>query len=183
MEGRKCYKQTQIVTGSENTYWLCIAWDHLDKIKYIYLYFVSGEIFQKKLLWNIYVHCLCGFIIMSTYTYCKCKITIKIIQFSSVTKSYLTLCDPMGLQHARLPCPSWTPGVYSNSCPLSQWWHPIISSVIPFSSLNQTFPASGSFQMSQFFASHGQRFGVSASASVLPMNIQDRFPLGWTGWI
>ena len=91
---------------------------------------------------------------------------------------------PHGLQQARLPCPSSTPGVYSNSCPLSRWCHPIISSsVIPFSSHLQSFPASGSFQMSQFFASGGQRIGVSASASVLPMNIQDWYPLGWVGWI
>ena len=88
---------------------------------------------------------------------------------------------PHGLQHARPPSP--TPGDYSNSCPLSQWCHPTISSsVFPFSSHLQFFPASGSFQMSQFFASGGQSIGVSASASVLPMNIQDWFPLGWTGW-
>ena len=81
---------------------------------------------------------------------------------------------PRGLQHARPPCPSPTPGAYFNSCPLRWWCHPTISSsVIPFSSCLQTFPASGSFQMSQFFASGGQRIGVSASASVLPMNIQD----------
>ena len=81
------------------------------------------------------------------------------------------------------PCPSPTPGVYSNSCPLSWWCHPTISSsVIPFSSCLQSFPASGSFQMSQLFASGGQSIGVSASASVLPMNIQDWFPLGWTDW-
>ena len=87
-------------------------------------------------------------------------------------------------QHARPPCPSPTPRVYSNSCPLSGWCHPIISSsVVPFSSSLQPFPASGSFQMSQFFASGGQSIGVSASASVLPMNTQDWFPLGWTGWI
>ena len=87
------------------------------------------------------------------------------------------------LQHARPPCPSPTPGACSNSCPLSWWWHPTISSsVIPFSCL-QSFPASGSFQMSQFFTSGGQSIGVSASTSVLPMNIQDWSPLGWTGWI
>ena len=91
---------------------------------------------------------------------------------------------PHGLQHARPPCPSPAPGVYSNSCPLSQWCHPTVSSsVVPFSSCPQSFPASGSFLMNQFFASGGQRIGVSASTSVLPMNIQDRFPLGWTGWI
>ena len=91
---------------------------------------------------------------------------------------------PHGLQHARLPCPSPTPRAYSNSCPLSQWCHPTISSsVIPFSSCLQSFPASGSFPVSQFFASGGQSIGVSALASVLLMNIQGWFPLGWTGWI
>ena len=91
---------------------------------------------------------------------------------------------PHGLQHTRPPCPSPTPGAYSNSCPPSQWSHPTISSsVIPFSSCPQPFPASASFQVSQFFASGGQNTGVSASASILPMNIQDWFPLGWTGWI
>ena len=88
------------------------------------------------------------------------------------------------LQHARLPWTSPTPRVYPNSCPLSQWCHPIISSsVIPFSSCLHSFPASRSFQMSQFFASGGQNIGVSASTSVLPMKTQDWFPLGWTGWI
>ena len=102
---------------------------------------------------------------------------------SSVAQSCPTLW-PHGLQHARPPCPSPTPRVYSNSCPLSQWCCPAISSsVIPFSSHLQSFRALGSFQMSQFFASGGQSIGVSASASVLPMNIQDWFPLGWTGWI
>ena len=91
--------------------------------------------------------------------------------------------QPHGLQHTRLPCPSQTPRSYSNSYPSCQWCHPTISSsVIPFSRL-QSFPASGSFQMSQLFISGGQRIGVSASASVLLMNIQDWFPLGWTGWI
>ena len=91
---------------------------------------------------------------------------------------------PRGLQHTRLPCPSPTHGIYSDSCPLSQWYHPTISySVVPFSSHPQSFPASGSFQISQFFASGGQSIGVSASASVLSMKIQDWFPLGWTGWI
>ena len=88
---------------------------------------------------------------------------------------------PHGLQHARPPCPSPTPGVYSNSRPLSQWCHPTVSSsVIPFSSCLQSFPASGSFQMCQLFASGGQSIGVSASTSVLPMNTQDWSPLGWT---
>ena len=92
--------------------------------------------------------------------------------------------QPHESQHARPPCPSPTPGVHSNSCPSSWWCHPVISSsVIPFSSRLQSFLASGSVQMSQLFASGGQSIGVSASASVLPMNIQDWFPLGWTGWI
>ena len=105
-------------------------------------------------------------------------------QFSSVAQSCLTICDPHGLQHTRPSCPSPTPGVYLNSCPLSRWRHPAISSsVIPFSSCLQSFPALGSFQMSQFFASGGQSIGVSASASLLPMNIQGWFPLRWTGWI
>ena len=91
---------------------------------------------------------------------------------------------PYGLHCTRLPCPSPTPRACSNSCLSSQWCHPIISSsVIPFSSCLPSIPASGSFQMNQFFASGGQGIGVSASASVLPMNIQEWFPLGWTGWI
>ena len=91
---------------------------------------------------------------------------------------------PHGLQHTRPPCPSPTPRAYSNSCPSSQWCHPTISSsVVPFSSCLQSFSASGSLPMSQFFALSGQSIGVSASVPVLPMNIQDWFPLGWTGWI
>ena len=91
---------------------------------------------------------------------------------------------PHGLQHTRLPCPSPTPKACSNSCPLSWWCHPTISSsVTPFSSHLQFFQASGSFQISQFFPSGGQTIGASASTSVLPMNIQDWFPLGLTGWI
>ena len=89
-----------------------------------------------------------------------------------------------GLQHTRLPCPSLSPEVRSNSCPLSQWCHPTISSsVTPLLLLPSVFPASGSFPVSWLFASGGQSIGTSASASVLPMNIQDWFPLGWTGWV
>ena len=91
---------------------------------------------------------------------------------------------PHGLQHARPPCSSPTPGVYPNSCPSSQWCHPTISSsVVPFSSCPQSLPASGFFLMSQLFVSGGQSIAVSASTSVLPMNTQDWSPLGWTGWI
>ena len=105
-----------------------------------------------------------------------------LVQFSlSVVSNSL---QPHGLQHNRPPCPSPARGVYSNSCPLSRWCHPTVSSsVIPFSSCLQSFPESGSFQMSQLFASGAQSIGVSTSASVLPMNIQDWFPLVWTGWI
>ena len=106
--------------------------------------------------------------------------------FSSVQFSHSVVSDslwPHGLQHARPPCPSPTPGLYSHSYPLSSWCHPTISSsVITFSSCLQSFPASGSFSMSQLFISGGQSIGVSASASVLPMNTQDWFPLGWTGY-
>ena len=107
---------------------------------------------------------------------------ITTVQFSrSVMSDSLR---PHGLQHTRPPCPSPTPGVYSNSYPLSQWCQPTVSSsVVPFSSHPQSFPASGSLQMSQFFTSGGRRTGVSASTSDLPMNIQDWFPSGWTGWI
>ena len=103
------------------------------------------------------------------------------IQFSrSVVSDSLR---PRGLQHFRLPCPSPNPRAYSNSCPSSQWYPTISSSVIPFSSCVQSFPASGSFQMSQLFTSGGQSIGISASTSVFPMNSQDWFHLGWTGWI
>ena len=107
--------------------------------------------------------------------------------FSSVQFSRSVVSDslrPHESQHARPPCPSPTPRVYPNSCPLSRWCHPTISSsVIPFSSCLQSFPTSGSFQMTQLFASGGQSIRVSASTLVLPMNTQDWFPLGWTGWI
>ena len=106
---------------------------------------------------------------------------------SSVQFSHSAISDslqPHELQHARPPGPSPTPGVHPNPCPLSQWCHPTISSsVVPFSSCPKSFPASGSFQMSQLFTSGGQSIGVSASKSVLPMNTQDRFPLGLIGWI
>ena len=108
-------------------------------------------------------------------------------QFSSVQFSRSVVSDslqPHESQHARPPCPSPTPGVYSNSCPSTRWCHPAIwSSVIPFSSCPQSLPASGSFQMSQHFTWDGQSIGVSASASVRLMNTQDWSPLGWTSWI
>ena len=120
---------------------------------------------------------------------CLCQVSwFSSVQFSMFSHSEFRVqsCPtlwPHELQHARPPCPSPTPRVYSNSCLLSWWCHPTISSsVVPFSCL-RSFPASGSFPISQFFSSGDQSFGVSASASVLPVNIQDWFPLGLTGWI
>ena len=108
-----------------------------------------------------------------------------LLQLSSLQSlSCVWLFATQGPQHTRPPCPSPTPGVYPNSCSLSSWCRQTISSsVVPFSSCLQSFPASGSFQMSQLFTSGGQSIGVSASTSVLPMNTQDWSPLGWTGWI
>ena len=124
------------------------------------------------LAWNIFL----GGIMLLIFS------VTKSVQFSrSVMSNSLR---PRGLQHVRLPCLSPTPRAYSNSCPLSQWCHPTISSsVVPFSSRLQSFPASKSFPMSQFFASGDQIIGVSASTSGLPMNIQHWFPLAWTCWI
>ena len=128
---------------------------------------------QRDLSLHIHVHVS---ILLQTPLPCQ--------SISPVAQSCLTLCDPHGLQHTRLSYPSPTPGTCSNSCPSSQWCHPTISfSVIPFSTCLQFFLASGSFPVSQFFTSGGQSIGASASASVLPMNIQDWFPLGWTGLI
>ena len=109
------------------------------------------------------------------------------LPFSLVQFSRSVMSDslwPHGLQHTRLPCPSLSPRICLNSCPLSWWCHPTISSsVVPFSSCLQSFPASGSFQMSQLFTSDSQSIRVSASTPILSMNIQDWFPLGWTDWI
>ena len=113
--------------------------------------------------------------------YILASFAVVLIDHKSVQFSHSVMYDslwPHGLQHARPPCPSPTPGAYPNSCPSSQWCHPTISSsVVPFSSRLQSFQASGSFPMSQFFTSGGQSTGISASASHLPMNIQDWFPL------
>ena len=118
-------------------------------------------------------------------TYAALCVTFKNITLVQLSHSVVSdSLRPHGLQHARPPCPSPTPGVYSNSSPLSRWCHPAISpAVVPFSFCLQSFPESGSFQMNQFFASGAQSIGVSASASVLPMNIQDWFPLELTDLI
>ena len=124
---------------------------------------LAGEFFITSTTWETHTH------------------YISVQSSSSVVSNSL---QPHELQHTRPPCASPTPRVYSNSSPLVQWCHPTISSsIIPFSSCLQSFPASGSFQMSQLFASSSQSIGVSAAASVLPMNSQDSSPLGWTGWI
>ena len=116
----------------------------------------------------------------STHYETPCHTALLLVSCSVVSDSLQT----HGLQHVRLPCPSLSPRICSNSWLLSQWCYPTISSsVFPFSSCLQSFPASGSFLMSQLFVSGGLSIGASASASVLPMNIQDWSPLGWTGWI
>ena len=131
----------------------------------------------------VYIYMCLKALYMCVYIY----VLKAVLQFSSVQFSRSVMSDslqPHESQHARPLCPSPTPRVYSNSCPSSWWCHPdISSSVIPFSSCLQSLPASGSFPMSQLFAWGDQSIGVSASASVLPMNTQDWSPLEWTGWI
>ena len=124
----------------------------------------------------------------NTYIFYKMRITMCLISYSSIFQISCSVVSdssrPHEPKHARPPCPSPTPGIYPNSCPLSRWCHlTISSSVIPFSSCLQSFPTSASFQMSQLFTSGGQNIGVSASTSFLPMNTEDQYPLGWTGWI
>ena len=132
--------------------------------------------------------CLPGLLLENCFPWLCVALVAVIVSICSVQFSCSVVSDslwPHRLQHARPPCPSPTPGAYSDSCPLSRWYHLTISSssVVPFSSHLQSFPASGSFQVSQLFTSDGQSVGVSASTSVLPMNSQDWSPLGWTGWI
>jgi len=166
------------------------------------MYIDSGILLSQKKEWNIAIcsnvdrpreYCACWnkadseWQILYNITYMWNLKNEMWICINSVAQSWLTL-QPHGLQHAGLPCLSPSPGAYSNSCPLSWWCHPTISSsVIPFSSCLQSFPASGSFPMNRFFAWDGQSIGPTASMNiekkVLPMNIHDWFPLGWTGWI
>ena len=142
---------------------------------------IVGQLLKRSILEVIFLTC-CNFsefsvIAKLVFFYCPSK-HYKRVQFSSAAQSCPTLW-PHEPQHTRPPCRSPTPRVHPNSCPLSRWCHPTISpSVIPFSSCPQSFPASGSFQMSKLFASGGQSIGVSASTSVLPMNTQDWSPLG-----
>ena len=139
-----------------------------------------GGRFKREMIY-VYLWLLHVSVWQKLSQYCK-------VQFSSVAQSCPTLCDPMDCSTPGLPVhhrlPNLCPRVYSNLCPLSWWCHPTISSsVVPFSSHLPSFPASGSFQMSQFFTSGDQSIGVSVSASVLPINTHDWSPLGWTGWI
>ena len=152
--------------------WHCQTFENLYQLLSVKLYCLS--VFTSEILHFSYL--------LWFFSLCELPVYSVSVQFShSVMFDSL---QPHGPQHARLPCPSPTPGACSNSCLLSQWCHPTISSsVIPFSSLLQSFPASESFPLSQFFESGGQNIGVSASASVLPMNFQDWFPLGWTSCI
>ena len=150
---------------------------------------VNNEIWGKPLIPNQNINLLSTLWLKVSlnFTFATKSQTSLILWFSSVQFSYSILSyslRPHEPQHARPPCPSPTVGVHPNSCPLSQWCHPpILSYVVSFSSCLQSFPASGSFQTSQLFASGGQSIGVSASTSVLPMNTRDWSPLEWTGWI
>ena len=142
-------------------------------VKYVWFLLVT----KPHRYWNY-----CGLLPISIFEG-NTKFWLEIGEFNSVTQLCPTL-QPHEPQHTRLPCLSPTLRVHPNSCPLSRWCHPAISSsVVPFSSYPQSFPASGSFQMSQPFASGGQSIGVSASTLGPPMNTQDWSPLGWTGWI
>ena len=138
------------------------------------------EVMPRKVEWEKKLVSMCLYTLVRLSEWSS-VVLVTSVQFSrSVVSDSLWPHEP---QHARPPCPSPTPGVHPNPCLLSRWCHPTISfSVIPFSHL-QSFPAWGSFQVSQLFTSGGQSIGVSASTPVLPMNIQDWFPLGWTGWI
>ena len=165
LSGTACWEHR--TTNAKNTYWtISFMWSS-SKAK---LVFAENKSEHLLLLTREKVT-----IMFST-------LGISSVQFShSVVSSSL---QPHELQHTRPPCPSPTPKVHPNSCPSSQWCHPAISSsVIPFSTCSQSLPASGYFPMSQLLAWGGQSIGVSASALVLPMNSQDWYPLGWTGWI
>jgi len=145
---------------------------------------------ERSKLWGGQIYINCVWVTRDwilAFSFSSLNRISEIYPLNSIQFSHSVVFDslrPHELQHARLPCPSPTPGACSDSCPLSPWCHPTISSsVVPFLSRLQSFPASGSFSISQFFTSGGQSIGVSASVSVLPMNIQDWFPLGWSGWI
>ena len=164
------------------------------KIKSVTVSIVSPSIWHEvmvpdAMIFIFWMVVLCQLFPLSSFTFLKRLFSSSLLSaISSVSQfSHSVMSNslrPQELQHTRPPCPSPIPGVYPNSCPLSWWCHlSISSSVIPFFSCLQSFPMSGSFQMSQLFVSGGQNVGVSASTSVLPMNTQDWSPLEWTGWI
>ena len=156
-------------------------------LKWVGMPFLGGSSSPRDWTYVYLVSCTGRQVITSVTWEAQCRTSWYNKIFSSVQFSCSVVSDslrPPELQHTWPPCPSPTPGVHSNSCPLSQWCHPVISfSVIPFSSWLQSFPGSRSFATCQFFTSGGQSIGVSASVSVFQMNIQDWSPLGWTGWI
>ena len=149
--------------------------------------FLTIPLSSTAICLSLFVHSLTEFFSVARDFLCTVNLLIGSLITPSVQFSHSVVFNslqPHESQHSRPPCPSPTPGVYSNSCPLSRWCHPAISSsVVPFSSCPQSLPASRSFSMSQLFTWGGQNIGVSDSTSVLPMNIQDWSPLGWTGWI
>ena len=167
--------------GASKNLWLSVNHGSGFFLFFFFLFILSSSCSSStsdKNVWNHY--CVPDTLLSVPAAYKREK-------FNSVQFSRSVVSDPLRpheSQHARPPCPSPTPGVHSDSCPLSQWCHPAISSsVVPFSSCPQSLPASESFPMSQLFAWDGQSIGVSASGSVLPMNTQDWSPLEWTGWI
>ena len=164
----------QVEFGFENLFWpipgckRLIATGSLSRWHYP-VRLLDGQASSLLMVKTPHVHVLCSFLVTA-----RVIITFYMLQFSSVAQSCTTLW-PHGLQHARLPCPSLSPRVCSNSCLLSQWCHPIISSSVTSSSCPQSFPASGFFSVSQLFASGGQSTGASASPSVLPVNFRVDF--------
>ena len=156
------------------------VWHSLSWLFWLLLTFFGGGQNSCPKLQSQWDYCLC--FPQEFYDFRSYIQVFQSVQFSCSVMSESS--QSHGLQHTRLPCPAATPGACSNSYPLSLWCHPtVLSSVAPFSSCLQSFPASGSFPVSQLFTSGGQRTGATASASVLPVNIQDWSPLGWTGWI
>ena len=160
-----------------------LSWLHHHLYIFYFLIYFKGRGENVSLLY------LCNQELLGNYFWYDfiCIVIYAFHLLLSVQFNHSVMSDSLGPhepQHSRLPCPSPTPRVHPNPCPLSWWCHPTISSsVVPFSSCPQSLPASGSFPMSQFFTTGGQSIGVSASTSILPMNTQDWSPLGWTGWI
>ena len=163
--------------GISNRWYPCWWWRQIDSGHTMIEDFILWEYVRKEVIWTAYYTDQYLFLILISWWL---SVQFSSVQSLSRVRIFVT---PWTAAHPT-PCPSQTPGVYWNSFPLSGWYHPAISSSVVLSSSHlQSFPASGSFPMSQLFMSGGQSIGISGSASVLPMNIQDWFPLGWTGWI